>query len=179
MYIAVKFNAPDPTQGLYNQLPQATVDILDGEVLPTSGFWVKMSMASLSEYLERVRSKTEQLTLAPATSGVIEITTVDISKMSPEEINVTRNKIKRTFGTALVLLITDQLGGKNVDLKKDGTYVIKMSIDLQPIASLLNSGALRTAYGVTMQLSTKYPEHKEIFDSVKRGMRDFLASIGE
>lgn len=179
MILAVKFKDSDPTKGAYDQLPEAVVEILEEDPLPTPGIWVKLTQAELQDYLSRVKLKSEPLFLRPATGHVMTMPPVSIAGLSSEEVNVVRNKIKRLFGTGLCAEIIDELGGRNVSIKKTGSFVLKMSQDLQPAAALLQNGALKTAYSVIVQISPKYPDHLDLFEEVKTEIKDFLDSIGE
>jgi len=181
MWMWVKFINTDPTKGAYNQLPLATVNISDKNTPKPieSGVWVLMTKPALRNYIEQVRLKSEILTLSPNTSGVIDIKPVDISKMNAEEIDITKNRLRRDFGNALIHEAIDELGGRNVFLGKTGSFIVQMLTDLQPIAALIQNGALKTAYGALLQVSPKYPEYIDVFVDITSEIKIFLQSIGD
>lgn len=98
---------------------------------------------------------------------------------SQEDLEREKNKWKREFGTALSGEMMDRLGARNVILKKSGAFVTGMLINLGPISSLLNSGAIQTAYAATQSARAAYTEYQDILDLALDRMDSFLRLIGD
>ena len=177
--IAVRFNGRDPTKGGYDLLPVEVVDFISSDQFPPGETWVVMNKPSLQEYIDRYRMKQERLLLVPNCGDIGIMPSQIIAGLSPENLAIAKNSMKRVFGEMLKAKIIDMLGGRNVSLNKSGAFVISMSSTLNNIGALMSGGALKTAMSALQSIKPYFPEHVDIIDYAISSMVAFLSSIDD
>lgn len=100
------------------------------------------------------------------------------SETSVEKLEIALNAKKRQFGTNLSNIAIDRIGARNKILKKNGTQVTNLLIQLMSVKSLLETGALGTARYACIQLKVVYTEYEDIFNYVINEINVFESSSG-
>jgi hypothetical protein len=96
------------------------------------------------------------------------------------ENNLRQQTEQREFGLYLIPELIDLMGERNLTLAQNGASINMLSIasDNASVKLLIETGALKTARSVCVQLKMKYPSHADIYDHVIEDISEFLVDRG-
>lgn len=96
------------------------------------------------------------------------------------EHNLAQQTAQREFGQYLIPEMIDLMGERNLTLGQNGTTInmIAIASDNSSVKLLVETGALKTARSICLQLKVKYATHSDIYDHVIEDITEFLVQNG-
>jgi hypothetical protein len=97
-----------------------------------------------------------------------------------DQITSEQQKNQRIFGQKLSPILVDKMGARNLRMSLEGQTpnVSSLLSTLGVVKALAETGALKTARGVMMQVKPAYPLYVDILDFAINEISNFLATMG-
>jgi hypothetical protein len=99
--------------------------------------------------------------------------------LTMEEITNAQQYNQRVFGQKLAPILVDKMGARNLKLAAEGTVpnVSSLLNALGAVKALMETGALKTARGVMVQLRPSFPLYEDILNYAISDISNFLISM--
>lgn len=137
--------------------------------MPDEYPWQESSISTGSEFEIEV-SDEEYLDL------INSINISEYTQATQESSNLRQQRMQRLWGQSYSNIVIDLIGAKNIELDKAGISVnsIELLGHLGVIKELLNTGGLKTARNLCLQLQPQFPAYSDVFNKLISDINTFL-----
>lgn len=148
---------------------------------------IKIDLIGESDYIEQSKScqlliDVEDLTVQPHIGWVLNGSVLEsnIHLQNVDQITAEQQKNQRLFGLKLSPILVDKMGARNLRMSLEGQTpnVSSLLNTLGMVKALAETGALKTARGVMMQVKPAYPLYSDILDYAITEITNFLVTMG-
>ena len=124
----------------------------------------------------------EDLIPCPEVGWILEGNTLRFikSNLTSEQLDDIQQESQQKFGQKILVPYINRLGSRNLKLARDGVPVdvSVMASQMSLLKLLLETGALKTARGLTYQMATVHVNHSDILNLIIAEITNFLSNQG-